>query len=248
VSHLGRWLSALVDGELDGTERDRVLNHVAGCQSCRKEAIAMRALKRRLTALGETSAEQAIASRLIELARGDQAARVGALQWPAPAEVARLGVAGDWGTRLLMRTWRLAAASAGGSLIAIGAIAFLLGNGTTEPPAPKVTPSVDSYLVQHAFDAGVARAGSVPPTGSTPAYQGPGQAGPGQARLGQPAARPPSHGLARPAGHGATGVPAASSPREPAAASPTASPDFSPSPSSPAGPSSGPQVTSLHRG
>ena len=57
MSHLGLWLSALVDGELDGIERDRVLNHVAGCDMCRTEANAMRALKRRLTALGETCAE-----------------------------------------------------------------------------------------------------------------------------------------------------------------------------------------------
>ena len=49
MSHLGRWLSALVDGELDGVERDRVLNHVAGCDACRQEANAMRALKRHLS-------------------------------------------------------------------------------------------------------------------------------------------------------------------------------------------------------
>ena len=46
MNHLGRWLTALVDGELDLQERDRVLNHLAGCQPCLREANAMRALKR----------------------------------------------------------------------------------------------------------------------------------------------------------------------------------------------------------
>ena len=249
MTHLGRWLSALVDGELDGTERDRVLNHVAGCQSCRQEANAMRALKRRLTALGETSAEPVIASRLIELAHSDQGTPAGALLWLAPTGSAQVGWVGG-GSRLLTRTWRLAAASAGGSLIAIGVIAFLLGSGAAEPAVPKVTPSVDSYLMQHAFDAGQARAGSVSATGSAPASQGsgPGQFSPGQAGLGQTAARPRSHGLARPAGHPATGASGtAVSPTGPVA-SPITSPDVSPSPSPPASPSPGAHVTSHHRG
>src|SRR5215472_9859398 len=71
MSHLGRWLSAQVDGELDGIERDRVLNHLAGCEACRREANALRALKRRMTSLGESAADAAIARRLIERARSE---------------------------------------------------------------------------------------------------------------------------------------------------------------------------------
>lgn len=245
MSHLGRWLSALVDGELDGSERDHVLNHLAGCRSCRQEANAMRALKRRLIALGETSAEPAIASRLIELARGDRTA-VGAVPLPATG-LAHLGRAGDLGHRLLTRSWRLAAASASGSLVAIGVMAFLLGNGATAPPVPEVTPSVDSYLIQHAYDAGQARAGSLPATGKAPASHG--QVGPGQ----EPQWRSnhvPSHGLARPidqtstGGNGAAGA----GPDRRTIASTAASPNASPSPSSPASPPARPHVTSRHRG
>ncbi len=61
MTHLGRWLSAQVDGELDGIERDRVLNHLAGCDACREEAVALRVLKRRMVALGEAGADSAIA-------------------------------------------------------------------------------------------------------------------------------------------------------------------------------------------
>src|SRR6266567_2620458 len=107
VSHLGHWLSALVDGELDGTERDHVLNHVAGCRSCREEANAMRALKRRLTALGETSAEPAITGRLIELAGRDHGATAAA-PMPSPARMPQLGWAAEWGPRLIAQSWRTA--------------------------------------------------------------------------------------------------------------------------------------------
>ena len=72
MSHLGRWLSAQVDGELAGIERDRVLNHIAGCNACREEANTIRALKRRMTELGDSAAEESIAGRLIELGRSDQ--------------------------------------------------------------------------------------------------------------------------------------------------------------------------------
>jgi anti-sigma factor RsiW len=165
VNHLGRWLTALVDGELDGAERDRVLNHVAGCEACRQEANAMRALKRRLIAFGETCAEPPITGRLIELAQGDRGAagpRFGAASWwaafpdRAPGNKSRQRPG-----------WKIASGSATGALLAIGIAAFLLGNVSAAPPAPKITPSVDSYLLQHSFDAGQQPAGSTPASGAT---------------------------------------------------------------------------------
>ena len=154
MSHLGRWLTALVDGELAGAERDRVLNHIAGCAACRQEANAMRALKRRLTALGDACGDAPIASRLIELARSDHGALAAGVYstapWPAAAFAAQQG-GGSRNTRL---GWKIATGSATSALLAIGAIAFLLGSVSGEPPTPKVTPSVDSYLLQHSRDAG----------------------------------------------------------------------------------------------
>jgi hypothetical protein len=246
MTHLGRWLSALVDGELDAVERDRVLNHVAGCDSCRKEANAMRSLKRRLTALGDESGEPAIASRLIELARSEEPVPADSLSWPAPAGLAYARRTADWSSAVLARTWRLAAASAGASLITIGVLAFMLGNGETRPPVPKITPSVDSYLMQHAFDAGQHPAGSTPAASYSPATLGPvpGVAA-GRAWSGRPASGVPGHGLGRP-GRKASGTVA--KPASRAAASPTAPPEVSPSPSSSADVPAGPPVTGRHRG
>lgn len=48
MSHLGERISAFVDGELAASDRDRVLSHLAGCESCRFEAEMLRRLKRRL--------------------------------------------------------------------------------------------------------------------------------------------------------------------------------------------------------
>ena len=60
MSHLGDRLSALVDGELSHDERDRLHAHLAACKDCRAEAAALRALKRRVGALGDTADGRAL--------------------------------------------------------------------------------------------------------------------------------------------------------------------------------------------
>ena len=65
MTHLGQRLSALIDGELDSEGRDRVLVHLAKCEPCRSEAVALRTLKRRMNALGgeaETDNSAALAA------------------------------------------------------------------------------------------------------------------------------------------------------------------------------------------
>jgi hypothetical protein len=52
VSHLGKHISALVDGELTGAELDRANAHLAACERCRAEAADLRELKRHLRGLG----------------------------------------------------------------------------------------------------------------------------------------------------------------------------------------------------
>jgi len=152
MSHLGRWLSAQIDGELDGVERDRVLNHIAGCEACRDEANALRALKRRMTALGDSASSTAIASRLMELARSDP--DLDAPPAMAPWVPAPTGLA----PRQPWLTWRIATGSAGSALLAIGVIAFMLGGGSgntqQDRPVPHVTPAVDAYWTEHIFDTG----------------------------------------------------------------------------------------------
>lgn len=215
MSHLGRWLSALVDGELDAVERDRVLNHLAGCQPCLREANAMRALKRRLTALGETSADSAITGRLIELARSDTDFLGDAADlspWPASPVRSPALRSRQIRESLRMQSWRMATTAAGTTLVAIAAVAFLLGSTQPEPPAPRITPSVDTYWLQYSYDSGTkpaARSGSVTPV--TPA-------GPGSQRSGRPGGGPLGQFQASPTAPASTGQPA------PAVATAAASP------------------------
>src|SRR5487761_17811 len=67
MSHLGRRLSALIDGELGDAERDQVHAHLVSCDDCRTEAAALRTLKRRVSGLGETPADGELTRRLIAL-------------------------------------------------------------------------------------------------------------------------------------------------------------------------------------
>jgi anti-sigma factor RsiW len=174
MSHLGRWLSAQVDSELDGVERDRVLNHLAGCDACREEANAMRALKRRMTSLGDGVGDAGITSKLIELARASTEVVAGSAattDWPHLSDP--IG-----GSRLPWLNWRVASCSAGSALLAIGVLAFMLGGSTTGNPSPRVSPAVDAYWTQHSYDTGQAPATgrslvqtARPSTSPVPAYQ-----------------------------------------------------------------------------
>jgi anti-sigma factor RsiW len=149
VSHLGQRISALIDGELTDAERDRVLTHLAGCDECRQEAVALRALKRRMHSLGEAMVDAALTGRLMAMATPGEP---GHAPWrPRPAfPGARLLTAG-----------LLASAMTG-----LGATAFFVG-GEPQAPGPKVTPAVDTFLVQHAIVTGDVPV--APVTGGAPA-------------------------------------------------------------------------------
>jgi anti-sigma factor RsiW len=152
VSHLGHRLSALIDGELDGAERDRVLVHLARCEPCRSEAVALRTLKRRMNALGEAAADAALTRRLIGLAQPG-----GASSGPVPWS--RLGAAGSlaaaYGGRELRPAWYVTFGAAAVIMVGVSAAAFLAGGGGDQP-GPRVTPAVDSYVMQHDLMTGVA--------------------------------------------------------------------------------------------
>jgi anti-sigma factor RsiW len=143
VSHPGQRLSALVDGELGEAERDRVLAHLAGCEPCRREAIALRALKQRMNTLGDAAAGTGLMQRL--LAMTPPAGRPAAAR---PRRTAR----------------RVAVATAASSLLVAGfAMAAFLAGGGRPQPGPTVTPAVDVFMVQHAITPGTAPSRPAPP-------------------------------------------------------------------------------------
>jgi anti-sigma factor RsiW len=157
MSHLGHRLSALIDGELDGVERDRVLVHLAGCESCRTDAIALRTLKRRMNALGEAAADAALTRRLIGLAKpSGPGAQGGQPRWP------RSAAAGSYATaqgREVRPSWYVAIGATAVVLVGLGTAAFLAG-GNRDQPEPRVTPAVDTYVLEHDLMDGVVPANS----------------------------------------------------------------------------------------
>jgi anti-sigma factor RsiW len=156
MSHLGHRLSALIDGELDDYERDRVLVHLAGCDSCREEAVALRTLKRRMNALGEAAADSALTRRLMGLAQPSGAAvRGGQARW------SQMAAAGSFSphAREVRPSWYVAFGATAVVLVGVGTAAFLAG-GNREQPEPRVTPAVDTYVLQHDLMTGIVPAGS----------------------------------------------------------------------------------------
>src|SRR5690606_23106913 len=65
--HLGTWISALADGQLDPEARERALGHVAGCPSCAEELAAVRAARRALADAGDVPVAPDLTGRLLAL-------------------------------------------------------------------------------------------------------------------------------------------------------------------------------------
>ncbi|TYB56758.1 anti-sigma factor [Nonomuraea sp. PA05] len=68
MSHLGERVSALVDGELNHTERERALAHLTFCADCRREVESVRALKTRLRSLETPAMPMDLTMSLLRMA------------------------------------------------------------------------------------------------------------------------------------------------------------------------------------
>ena len=131
MSHLGRRLTALVDGELSPAERDRAHAHLARCAACRAEAKELRELKRRMRGLADLAAGDELTQRLIAI--------------PGP------GGPGPVRRRRRIRYVALGVASC--VVTGLGVTAFSVGGGPSAP-GPRVTPPVEMYSVEHAITTG----------------------------------------------------------------------------------------------
>jgi anti-sigma factor RsiW len=151
LTHLGQRLSALIDGELDGSERERVLLHMAKCGSCRDEVAALRMLKRRMTELGEAAAGAGLTGRLMRLTDADPVDHgrpVAEAAWPVPPPQAGWDLPAH-SARPEQRAGRYFLA---GSLVVflagLGTAAFIAGGEPqAQAPSPPATPSVDVLVV-----------------------------------------------------------------------------------------------------
>ena len=154
MSHLGDRLSALVDGELDGAERDRAYAHLASCEQCRTEAADLRALKQKLrTLISGVPAEAAMTRRLIAMTGpgGPLPSQRRLLRPVAGREIRRPGPRGSAGNAHRRRYLVLGTVSL---VVGLGTAAFTVGGSGEAAPGPRITPPVEMYSVEHAITTG----------------------------------------------------------------------------------------------
>jgi anti-sigma factor RsiW len=172
VTHLGQQLSALVDGELEASKRERVLDHVTRCGSCRDEVAALRALKRRTSAAFRENPASAgltgLTGRLMGLSEMglDESRCSGWMPsggsvwpppppppsgWPAPERSSQDSGSADRDGRQDQRAGRLfLAGSVAIFLAGLGTAAVIAGGEPqAQAPAPPVTPSIDVLVAPH---------------------------------------------------------------------------------------------------
>jgi anti-sigma factor RsiW len=184
MSHLGDLLSALVDGEVSGADRDRASAHLARCAECRGEAATLRELKRELRSLAtepldHADTDTAMTQRLLAIS-----AQAGAAGPTVPAQhrkhhivparihggssgpAGQRGPAGPGRTKLSKRNRRFLVVGAMSIMVTLGTAAFSVGGGTDTAPGPRITPQYELYSEEHAIDTGeVPLTG--PPAGSS---------------------------------------------------------------------------------
>jgi anti-sigma factor RsiW len=180
VSHLGEYLSALVDGELTGAELDRANAHLAGCAECRTEAAALRELKRELRGLAATPADAELTRRLLAMAGpgGPVPPRHRLIHGMArPRAMFRAYPDRSYRDHARGRSGRPGAERPGSArpaaypgparrrgrymmwgavslvVVGIGAAAFSVG-GSGGGSGPRITPPVEMYSVEHAIETG----------------------------------------------------------------------------------------------
>jgi len=182
VSHLNEQLSALVDGELTGTELDRVNAHLAACEQCRAEAAALRLLKRELRGLAATRPSQELTRRLLAMAgpggpvpprrpAGVTRPRPAFRTYPGRTNPGRPGPGrSDFadssprsrpGPRHQAASWPRRKR---GRYLALGALSFVLTlgigaaalalDGSSLPPGTRMTPQMELFSIEHAFVGG----------------------------------------------------------------------------------------------
>jgi len=149
MSHLGSLVSALIDGELAGTELDRANAHLAGCAACRAEAAQLRELKHELRTLGDLdgAGAGAITSRLLAMigptGPAGQSGPVTARRLqrqPGRRARRRRGRYAMWGAMSLV-------------VVGVGAAAFGMG-GAPSGNEPQITPQLELFDMQHALTSG----------------------------------------------------------------------------------------------
>jgi anti-sigma factor RsiW len=171
MSHLGDQLSALIDGELGGTELDRANAHLAACGHCQGEAAALRRLKFELRTLGAdpTDAGQ-FTELLLAMPIAQQEGGAGrnpggpTRRQPRSRRRSRARAVSRRGSPepYTARSWRglgrrpvryVLWSTLSLVIVGVGGAAFGMGGGGS-PSGPRITPQLEVFDLQHAITSG----------------------------------------------------------------------------------------------
>ena len=148
TSHLGASVSALVDGELDHPQRERVLAHLAHCLPCRAEVDAQRRFKQSLRVLAGPAPGRSLSDRLLAI---NDPAPVAESNWSWPPAATPHGPARPVRRASRRRSVRLRRGTVGGALVALGlGGALALGGPPPRGTVAPVDPTSASFVVDYA--------------------------------------------------------------------------------------------------
>ncbi len=147
TSHLGASVSALVDGELDHPQRERVLAHLAHCLPCRAEVDAQRRFKQSLRVLVGPAPRLVLSEALLAISAPAPMAEPG---WSWPAATPH-GAARPVRRVSRRRSVRLRRGTVGGALVALGlGGALALGGPAPRGTVAPVDPASASFVLDYA--------------------------------------------------------------------------------------------------
>ena len=173
MTHLGEQISALIDGELTGAELDRANAHLAGCERCRAEAAWERQIKRAVGALFQVDGDDELTRRLLNMggpggpvpSHQDRREQYRRDRGRGPRDKRPRGRGSrGYGDAPRSRARYVLWSAVSLFVVAIGAAAFSMGGGGSAAPAPKITPQLEMFSVEHAIVSG-----TVPDPEQTPA-------------------------------------------------------------------------------
>jgi len=162
VTHLGELISALIDGELSGAERDRANAHLAACERCRAEAAGERQIKSALRAVFEMDGDDELTRRLLDMggpggpvpSHQDRREQYRRARGRGPRDKRPRGRGGrGHGDAPRSRARYVLWSAVSLFVVGIGAAAFSMGGGGAAP-APKITPQLEMFSVEHAMVSG----------------------------------------------------------------------------------------------
>ncbi len=163
MTHLGSWVTALADGQLDAATTERALAHVANCDLCAAELSGVRASRRALAGAPEVTPTPELTARLLALSAEvpPAGARPGRDPVRSSAPLALTGA----GPGRPGASWRRGVGAGAGVVGLVAVALFSMGDAPVVTPSTHLAEPITVLAGAATFDAATGRpvaAGAAP--------------------------------------------------------------------------------------